>query len=176
MTAPYNPVCAKHLIARHIYSVPAECIKCASDTNRVHVENLFRLLGVVDELSAKNAIPELACNSETQLIIEEVMSKVVLLELLVPEGQVLVVKEVVGKVVADVSEDTSTVGCHSSIPVVEKDGMSNLPERSSQSGKESRRHNQTVSIHRKIMVNTMENEMQTDTYSVVGEVAGMISI
>jgi hypothetical protein len=137
---------------------------------------LFCLLGVVNKLSTENGIPEPACDSETKLVIEEVMSKVILLELLVPKRQVLVVKEVMRKIVADISEDTSTVGCYCSIPVVEKNGMSQLPERSSQSSEESGRHNKTVPVHGKIMVDTVKDKMKTDSYSIIGQVAGRISI
>ena len=40
----------------------------------------------------------------------------------------LVVQEVVRAVVADVSKDTTAVDCHGSIPVVEEDGVGQLPE------------------------------------------------
>jgi hypothetical protein len=49
------------------------------------VIGLFRLLGVVNKLSAENSIPELARDSKTKLVVEEMVSKVVLLELLVPQ-------------------------------------------------------------------------------------------
>jgi hypothetical protein len=123
------------------------------------IASLFRLLGVVHELSAENGVPESARDSETKLVIEKVMGKVVLLEILVPQRQVLVVKEVVRKIVADISKDTSTVGCYCSIPVVAEDGMSHPPERSSQKSEENGRHNKTVLIHGKIMVDTVEEKM-----------------
>jgi hypothetical protein len=59
---------------------------------------------------------------------------------------------------------------------VEEDGMGNLPERSSQCSKESRWHNETVSIHGKIMVDTVKNEMQTYSHSVIRQVTSGISI
>lgn len=140
------------------------------------IVSLFRLLGVVNKLSTEDGVPESAGNSETKLVIEEVMSKVVLLEVLVPQRQVLVVKEVVCKIVTDISKDTSAVGCYCSIPVVAEDAMSYPPKRSSQKSEESGWHNKTVPIHRKIMVDTVEDEMQSDSYTVIGQIADRISI
>jgi hypothetical protein len=148
MTAPYNPVCAKHLIARHIYSVPAWIYNMHARQKIARIiVSLFCLLGVVNKLSAENGVPESTGDAETKLVVEKVMSKMVLLEVLVPQRQVLVVKEVVRQIVADISKDASTVGCYSSIPVVAKDAVSHPPERSSQSSEESGWHNKTVSIH-----------------------------
>lgn len=133
--------------ARHIYCVLA-CIGslCARQI-LCTITDLFRLLRVVDQLSAKHAVPELARHTETEFVVKEVVSKMVLLEFLVPQGKVLVVKEVMCEIVADVSKDAATVSCTSSIPVVEEYSMCKLPERSSQSSEERRRHNKTILVH-----------------------------
>jgi hypothetical protein len=39
-------------------------------------------------------------------------------------------QEIVGQVIADIPEDAATVHGNCSIPVVEKDGMSEFPKRS----------------------------------------------
>lgn len=65
------------------------------------------------------------------------------------------VEEVVGQIVADVSKDTTAISQHSSVPVMEENEMRNFPERSSEYEKESRRHNETVSVHGQIMVDAM---------------------
>jgi len=104
------------------------------------------------------------------------MSKMVLLELLVPQRKVLVVKEVMCEIVADVSKDTATVGCTSSIPVVEEYSMCKLPERSSQSSEERRRHDKTILVHREIMMDAVKDEMKCDSNTVVGQIAIKVSV
>lgn len=98
------------------------------------------------------------------------MSKMVLLEFLVPQRKVLVVKEVMCEIVADVSKDAATVSCTSSIPVVEEYSMCKLPERSSQSSEERRRHDKTILVHRKIMMDAVKDEMKCDSNTVVGQI------
>lgn len=85
----------------------------------------IRLLGFDGsrQLGSENGIPELAGDTETKLIVEEVMLKVVLLELLVPQREVLVVKEVVREVVANVAKDTAAKDSSSSMPAVGKYSM-----------------------------------------------------
>jgi hypothetical protein len=99
----------------------------------------------------------------------------VLLEFLVPQRKVLVVKEVMCEIVADVSEDAATVGCSSSIPVVEEYSMCKLPERSGQSSEERRRHNKTILVHREIMMDAVKDEMKCNSNTVVRQVAIKVS-
>lgn len=58
---------------------------CARKKSACNVIGLFRLLGVVNKLSAENSIPEPARYSEAKLVVKEMVSKVILLEVLVPQ-------------------------------------------------------------------------------------------
>lgn len=51
--------------------------------------------------------------------------------------------------------------------------MSKLPEWCGEHHEESRGHDKTVLVHRQIMVDAMEQEMQSDADSVVGKIAGL---
>lgn len=80
------------------------------------------------------------------------------------------VKEVVSKIVADVAEDATTVDSSSGMPAVGKDSMGKIPEGGCKHHEESGRHDQSILIHGQVMVNTMEQEVQSDANTVVGEV------
>ncbi len=75
------------------------------------------------QLGSENGIPELAGDTETKLVVEEVVLKVVLLELLIPEWKVLVMKEVVREIVANIAEDAAAEDSSSSIPAIGQDSM-----------------------------------------------------
>lgn len=59
----------------------------------------------------------------------------------------LVVKEIVGHVITGVSKDTSTVDSGCRIPVIEEDGMRQLPERGRQDNQKRGRHHEPIPIH-----------------------------
>ena len=82
----------------------------------------------------------------------------------------LVMEEVMSLIIADVAKNTSAEGRNSSIPVVEEDGMSQLVERNSEDNEEGRRHDETVAIHRQVMVNAMKEEMGGYANTVIWKV------
>lgn len=123
------------------------------------------------QLSTENTVPELASDSKSKLIIQEVVLKMVLLELLVPERQVLVMKEVMRQVVANVSENATAVDSSCDIPVVGEDGVCKLPERCSQGYKQGWGHDQTVLVHGQVVMNTVQQKVSGDADSVVRKVA-----
>lgn len=83
------------------------------------------------------------------------------------------VEEVVRHVVACVSEDASTVGRQGRIPVPKDNSMSKLPERRCQNDKKGGRHNKSVFVHWQVVVNTVQEEVESDADTVVGKVAAL---
>jgi hypothetical protein len=71
----------------------------------------------------------------------------------------LVVQEVVSHIVERVAEYTTTVGSGCRIPVPEDDCVSELPERRSEDNEKCGRHDQSVLVHRKVVVDAMKEEM-----------------
>lgn len=51
--------------------------------------------------------------------------------------------------------------------------MCNLPERSGQKNEKRWRHNQSVFVHGKIVVNAVEKEVECDSDAIVWEVANL---
>lgn len=80
------------------------------------------------------------------------------------------VQEVVRQVVANVAEDATTVDCGSSIPIVAEDGMCQFPKWRGQHDKQRRRHDQSVLVHGKIVVDSMKQKVQSNEYAVIREV------
>ena len=76
-------------------------------------------------------------------------------------------------VVAGVSKDASTVRRQGCIPVPKDDSMCKLPERCCQNDKKCGRHNKPVFVHRQVVVNTVEEEVESDADTVVGKVAAL---
>lgn len=97
--------------------------------------------------------------------------QVVLLELLVPERQILVVEEVMSQVIADITKDTATVDSGRSIPVVGKNGVGEIPKRSSKQHEHGWGHNKPVPIHGQVVVNAVKQEVRNDAVSVIRKVA-----
>ena len=75
------------------------------------------------------------------------------------ENSLAVVEEVVSQIIADVAKDTSTEHLHGRKPVVEEDGMGELPERSGQNHKQSWRHDKSIAVHGQVVVNAVEEEV-----------------
>jgi hypothetical protein len=71
----------------------------------------------------------------------------------------LVVKEVVCHVVKGVAEHTASVRSCCCIPVVEEDSVRKLPERRRERGKQRRWHDESVFVHRKVVMDAVEEEM-----------------
>jgi hypothetical protein len=83
----------------------------------------------------------------------------------------LVVQKVVGHVVARVPENAAAVSSQRSRPVPENDGMCKLPEWCGKRNEKRGRHDKSVLVHRKIVVDPMEEEVQCDTNTVVWQMA-----
>lgn len=99
--------------------------------------------------------------------------EMVLLERAVPRREVAVVQEVMRQVVADVAEDAAAEDAGCDVPVVEKDGVGELPEGCGKDEEESRRHNEPVAVHGKVVMDTVEEEVERKADTVVGEVSGI---
>lgn len=76
-------------------------------------------------------------------------------------------EEVVGQVIADVAKDPSTEYSYCCVPIVEEHCMRELVERCRKGNEESRRHNEAVLVHRKVMVDAVEEEVGCDTDTIV---------
>lgn len=79
-------------------------------------------------------------------------------------------QEVMRQIIADVAKDTAAVSSDGGVPIPENQEMSKLPERSCKSHKERGGHDKSVSIHGKIMMNAVEQEMQCDADPVVRKI------
>ena len=77
------------------------------------------------------------------------------------------VQEIVGTVVAYVPKDSTTENRSCDIPVPVEDCMSEFIERSRKDHEKRRRHYQAISIHRQIMVDTVQQEMGSDPDTIV---------
>jgi hypothetical protein len=77
------------------------------------------------------------------------------------------VEEIVRHVVAGIAKDATTVRSRSRVPVPEDDSMRKLPKGCSEQDKQRRRHDKSVLIHGKVVVDTVEEEMQRDANTVV---------
>lgn len=128
-------------------------------------------LGVLGEAGAEHAVPELAGDAERELVLEVVVRHVIPLELLVPERRAGEVNPVVRHVVADVPKQTAAEAGGPRVPVVEEDGVGEGPERRAEDAEQGRGHDEAVLVHGEVVVNSMKQEMQRNSYSVVGKIA-----
>jgi hypothetical protein len=135
------------------------------------------------KFSAKDTIPKAARDTKSVLVVGKVVLEMVLLELLVVRGQpagvsnavlktlagnlLLMVQKVVGHVVARVPENAAAVGSQRSGPVPEDNGMCKFPEGCGKRDEKCRWHDESVLVHREIMVDTVEEEVQCDTNTVI---------
>ena len=74
-------------------------------------------------------------------------------------------------IVTDITKDTTTENRQSSIPVVEEHGVGQLPERGGEDNKQSRWHDQPILVHRQIMMDSMEQEVESETDSVIRKIS-----
>ena len=98
--------------------------------------------------------------------------QMILLQLAIMQRQVLVVEEVVREVVADVAEDATAVDGDGGVPVVEEDGVRELPEGDGEDDEEGGWHDEAEAVHGQVVVHAVEEEVQGYEDAVVGEVAG----
>lgn len=86
-----------------------------------------------------------------------------------------VVQEIVSHVIANVAEHAATVYRQGRIPVVGKDSMGQFPERCSQDNEEGRGHHKSVFVHGQIMMDSVQQEMQSKSNSIIGKEPGHVS-
>lgn len=79
------------------------------------------------------------------------------------------------QVVANVAENATAEHLHCCEPVVEEDSMSQLPERECKDDKQCGWHNQSVLVHRKVVVDTVEQEMKGQANAIVRKPAEVSS-
>ena len=84
-------------------------------------------------------------------------------------------KEIVCQVITYVAKDTTTKDRCRSIPVVEEDSVSQLPERNSQHYEKCWWHYKPVFIHWQVVMNTVEEKVSRDANAVVRQVAADVS-
>jgi len=130
------------------------------------LDNLYRRRR---ELSSEDCIPETTCDTKSILVVLEVVLQMVLLKRLVERWELFVVQEVVGQIIADIAKDTSAEDSCSYVPVPIKDNVCEFPEGKCQDHEQRWRHDQPQFIHRKVVVNTMQEEMKSQGYTVVWE-------
>lgn len=93
------------------------------------------------------------------------------LEFLVPQRKVLVMQEVVRHVVEDVAKDPTREHCCGHEPVPIEDGVRQLPEWRGQYDEQGWRHDQTILVHREVVMDAVKEEMSCDSNSVVGDIS-----
>lgn len=86
----------------------------------------------------------------------------------------LVMQKVMGEVVADVAKDSTTVHCCCNVPIEPEQGVCQLPERCCQCEEEGWWHHQAEFIHWEVVVDAVEEEVQSYGVVVIGEVANMV--
>ena len=123
-------------------------LRCLHDLGWAHLQ-----------LGTEDAVPETASDAKAILIVGKMVLEMVLLELLVPGRKLLMVQEVVGHVVEGVPEDTTSVSSCRSIPIVEKNGVRKLPEWCCKRGEQRGRHDQSILVHGKIVVDAVEKKV-----------------
>lgn len=104
------------------------------------------------------------------------MLEVVLLEFLVPRRKFLVVEEVVGHIVQGVTKDTTAISSCRRVPVVEKYGVCKFPEWCCKRNEQGGRHDESVLVHGKVVVDAVEEEVQCESDTVIGKMAFDVSI
>jgi hypothetical protein len=74
-------------------------------------------------------------------------------------------------VVACISKDATAVCSDGSVPVPEDDSMGDVPKWRCQGREQRRRHHKAVLVHRKVVVDTVKDEVEGDCDTVVWKVA-----
>lgn len=87
------------------------------------------------------------------------MCQMILLQVADVRGELSVMQPVMRAVVADVSEDAAREDRDGGIPVVPEDSMGQLVEGGGQDQEQTGWHHQTVPVHRKVMVNAVQEKV-----------------
>lgn len=75
-------------------------------------------------------------------------------------------------VIANIPEDTTAVCQHSGMPVPKDYSVRKLPERNCEDDKQGRWHHKSIFIHGKVMMDSVQKEVQSDTNSIVRKEPG----
>lgn len=85
-------------------------------------------------------------------------------------------KEIMCQIVTHVSEDATTIHQQGCVPVVVEYRVSQLPERGGQDDEKGRRHDESVPVHREVVVNTVEQEVKCQPDWVVWKPPRLMSV
>ena len=152
------------------------------------------------KLRAKHLVPESAGHAKAVVVVGKVVLQVILLELAVVVWETVwrtklsaefpcifetvrcrfavdllaMMQEVMCHIVADVSEDSTAVHHDSRVPVVEENGMRELVEGTRQHDEQGRRHHEAVPVHRQVVVDTVEKEVERNSNPVIGKISNRV--
>ena len=79
-----------------------------------------------------------------------------------------------GQIVANVPEDATAKHLHGGEPVVKEDCMGELPERGRENDEQGWWHNQSISVHREVVMDAVEKEMKRQADSVIRKPSGYV--
>lgn len=80
------------------------------------------------------------------------------------------------QVVANISKDSTTENGRSHRPVPVENGMCKLPKGGCECKEQCWRHDESELVHRKIVVNTMKEEMGSKSNTIVREESGELLV
>jgi hypothetical protein len=80
-----------------------------------------------------------------------------------------------GHVVASVSKDAAAIRSKGRMPVPENDGVCKFPKGCGKRDEECRRHDKPILVHREIMMNAVEQEMQSDANAIIWKMSEIVS-
>lgn len=120
------------------------------------------------DLSAEDNVPELAGDTETQLVVFVVVLQVGFFDLLEELRQLGVMQDIMGDIVHDVAQ--SSAGKARTSHVEWQKTEHQLVEWICQNDEQRWGQNQTISVHRQVMVDTMQEEVESQEKTVVGQV------
>ena len=78
------------------------------------------------------------------------------------------VQKVMRQIITNVAKNTTAVACQCCIPIVGKYHVSDGPERYGKNGEQGWRHDETISVHWEIVMDTMEKEMEGEEDAIIG--------
>lgn len=120
------------------------------------------------DFGVKDDVPKSAGNSETHFIVLVVVFQVVCLQVLEELRQIGVVQHVMRHIVHDVSQGTT---CETRASHVEGEELENEAiEWICQNDKHGWRQDQSVSVHRQVVVDTVQKEMKGQAVLVIRQV------
>lgn len=120
------------------------------------------------DLRAEDDIPEPRCHSKPHFVVLVVVFQMILLQLLEVAWQSGMMQHVVSDIIHDVTQGASSKAQQSI--VVGEDVEYKLVEGESQHYKQSWRQNQSVTIHRQVVVNAMQQKVQGEESRMIRQI------